>query len=406
MLQNKIKISIIKNFLIGLLAFTMPINKNILPIIIVGILIFVIIELIQQRSLKNYYTSFFIFSISLYAIHLLGMLYTQNSKVGNFDLEQKLSLLLFPIVFCSESKITDESISEILNLYLLGNICAVIICIANACYQYSILANPDYFFYTQFSAILHPSYFSMYLNFGVIILLFYPKINLNNLAKYLVLLLFFVIIMLNASKAGIICLTLTVLLKFLTSIINHKKRLKTIGIAIALLSLPAIVIFISPKIRLRFSEMTNSLNSTDKELNSTSIRMAIWKHSLHIIKGNLLFGVGTGDVKNELSMQYRASNEKTLESRHLNAHNQFLQTAIALGIIGLGALLLILTCAAMWTFQTKQHEATLLILLITINFLFEAMLETQAGVVFISFFLFLYMTKARNELKLRDINLN
>jgi O-antigen ligase len=134
--------------------------------------------------------------------------------------------------------------------------------------------------------------------------------------------------------------------------------------------------------------------------------MAIWKHSLHIIKGNLLFGVGTGDVKNELSMQYRASNEKTLESRHLNAHNQFLQTAIALGIIGLGALLLILTCAAMWTFQTKQHEATLLILLITINFLFEAMLETQAGVVFISFFLFLYMTKARNELKLRDINLN
>ena len=212
--------------------------------------------------------------------------------------------------------------------------------------------------------------------------------------------------MLNASKAGIICLALILILKFSISIINHKKRLKTIGIAIALLSLPAIVIFISPKIRLRFSEMTSSVHSTDKELNSTSIRMSIWKHSLHIIKDNLWIGVGTGDVKNELSMQYRASNEKILESGHLNAHNQFLQTAIAFGIIGLGALLLILTCAAIWTFQTDQHEATLLILLIAINFFFEAMLETQAGVVFISFFLFLYLNKARNELTLRNFNLN
>jgi len=70
----------------------------------------------------------------------------------------------------------------------------------------------------------------------------------------------------------------------------------------------------------------------------------------------------------------------------LNAHNQYLQTMITLGIIGLIVLLLNLILPALYSMEQKHYLYLVFLILIGFNLLFESMLETQAGVVFYAFF--------------------
>ena len=69
----------------------------------------------------------------------------------------------------------------------------------------------------------------------------------------------------------------------------------------------------------------------------------------------------------------------------LNAHSQFLQTGIALGIPGLSALVAMLLVPL----SLRRNRFILFIsltVIMTLNFLVESMLEVQAGVIFYAYF--------------------
>jgi O-antigen ligase len=73
-------------------------------------------------------------------------------------------------------------------------------------------------------------------------------------------------------------------------------------------------------------------------------------------------------------------------NENLNAHNQYLQTTIATGIPGL-ILFIVAMLSALWAAVLKPDYGYLLFLIL---FLFciitESMLESEAGVIFFSFF--------------------
>ncbi len=403
MLQNKVKINIIKNYLIGLLAFTMPLNKYIQPAIIVIIMILALLEQIIVRNTQVYKNKFFLASISFYLIHIFGLIYSNNIKAASFDIEQKLVLLIFPFVFFSSGKIEEDLLKKVLKSFVLGNIGAVIICFLYASSRFYLFEDQDYFYYNQFSAMMHPSYFSLYLNFCIIILLFFKDLKINSLVKYTGISIFTIAIVLNASKSGLISLLLIILIFLITTIKAQKQLVKIITIVITTIGITASVFIFSPKTVIRFKEMVYSLNSSDNNLNSTGIRVLMWKNSIEIIKNNLFFGVGTGDVKDALEIQCNKNSESLLANKKLNAHNQFLQTTISLGIIGLIALIYILGMCFYTSWLTKQTEALILVAIITVNLIFESMLETQSGVIFISFFVFLYSKIAIDRLNLNRI---
>ena len=56
--------------------------------------------------------------------------------------------------------------------------------------------------------------------------------------------------------------------------------------------------------------------------------------SVFVIKKNLFFGVGTGDVKDELIKGYKYYNFQAGFQKQYNCHNQYLQFFVAFGIIG------------------------------------------------------------------------
>jgi O-antigen ligase len=78
--------------------------------------------------------------------------------------------------------------------------------------------------------------------------------------------------------------------------------------------------------------------SQKKVSDSLSQRSFIYSNIFELIKRNLVIGYGTGDSRMALEDFY---NEKNVSfGRYLNAHNQFLQTAVAVGALGLLCLMM------------------------------------------------------------------
>jgi len=72
--------------------------------------------------------------------------------------------------------------------------------------------------------------------------------------------------------------------------------------------------------------------------------------------------------------------------QRLNVHNQFLETFVGQGILGDIILLLLLIYPFIQSLKKQNYLFALFLLLIGINFLFESMLNRQAGVLFFAFF--------------------
>ena len=81
-------------------------------------------------------------------------------------------------------------------------------------------------------------------------------------------------------------------------------------------------------------EFDRYLKENDPNGKSVCMRIEFMKTGMHILKANLLFGVGTGDVKKSFAQAYEETNSPLKsEYRHM-AHNQYLTFAISLGLIG------------------------------------------------------------------------
>jgi O-antigen ligase len=83
---------------------------------------------------------------------------------------------------------------------------------------------------------------------------------------------------------------------------------------------------------------------------------------------------------------YKERGMKGAFEHQLNAHNEYYQVFISLGIIGFILLLVTLYFPFIFAFRTGNTIYLLFLLIVVLNFLTESMFETQAGVMFYAFF--------------------
>ena len=184
------------------------------------------------------------------------------------------------------------------------------------------------------------------------------------------------------------------------------KKLKQTILLVSILIITVIAISqIFPKAVIRLTQMKETMSSSNSEFNTTSSRIAVWKHGLQLISENFIFGVGTGDVKDALKSTYDKQIESQLVEKQLNAHNQYLQSFIALGLPGFIGLISILGLAFLTTVKNNFIEGAFFIILVSFNMLFESMFETQAGVIFIAFFLSVYGSMAGKIIITKNVNI-
>jgi len=106
-------------------------------------------------------------------------------------------------------------------------------------------------------------------------------------------------------------------------------------------------------------------------------------------------GVGTGNVDESLSAALLKVNRNDMAKKmpnneiRYNPHNQFLHTALELGVIGLCVFLLILIKSIQLGIRNRNRLLLLVIACLSFNCLFESMLQRQTGIVFFTFWIVL-----------------
>ncbi len=128
------------------------------------------------------------------------------------------------------------------------------------------------------------------------------------------------------------------------------------------------------------------VENNDPSGHSLTQRFEYWKASAGIIRQNLLFGVGTGDIQGAFQQEYNRMNSLLDKEYRLRSHNQFLSVTVALGLSGLLVFLFSLL-APFILFKIPQFKLYLgFIFIFLLSLISEDTLETQVGVTFYALF--------------------
>ncbi len=402
-------------FLTCLTALLIPVYPNILALAI-GLLIlnWLIAPKLIKQGFKNILHPVPLALISFYVLYLLGMLYTSNMKTGLETIETKFSFLILPFVFACYPQVARNNLNTYLKLFIYGCALNSLMCLGWATYcfikpvyvdLYGVLYDlgGDNFYYSQLSKFFHPSYISMYCVFALFALLYLEskealKLNFRKegilWSSIMILLILFILLL--SSKAGWIGL-FGFAAYFFLQLLKSKKIIQGI---IILAALSTSFYFLNISYTLRFSTripklatITETIKGSDAEnkkvttsTDGSGSRILVWKAAVGIIKENFWTGMGTGDAKDKMLETYKERGMLSEYENKLNSHNQFLNTFIALGITGFISLVLCLVIPAYYSFKEKYFLFFAFVAIAGLNFLFESMLERQAGVIYFAFF--------------------
>ena len=382
-------------------VFFMPVYGRVLPPLILLLCLNWLIEGTWYQTIKLLFREkkrgiLFSFSL-LYLLYVAGLSYSSNMDYGLFDLEVKLSLFIFPLIFATNSPfyLAKKKSDAILSFFVAGCLVSSLILYSHALYGTIVAHTAWPFYYKQLSWSHHPSYLAMYFTFAIAILACRMIDRTRELSFYALtgmLMLgisFFVFIVLLNSKAGLIGMFLVIFSSAGYLVLKKRSWWLATGTVTLAVILFLFCMAVFPGIGTRVKESEQDLKSMDspgKDPKSTAERIAVWKCAIEIISGHPIIGVGTGDIKDALMEQYKAHNLIKIMNQKLDAHNQYLQTFCTLGILGLATLLYLLIFPTIRAFQRKEMVYLLFVAIFAINILVESMLENQAGVVFFALF--------------------
>lgn len=368
-------------YVLHVLVFLISFQERFIPLALV---IFLVLNLFTVSwSDRVYYfkkrKSFILTFTAFYFVSIFGMLYTENMAEGLFDLEVKMSILFVPLFFLTTNIVNKYTVFGLLKTYIFGVSLSLLVQFFIAGLNFQDTGNTDVFFYRLFSYFHHPSYFSMYTNFAIaslLVLIFHfrdrPQI------RHFSLLIFLVIgIYLLSSRSGMLTLIILLLYAFVYIIFPQLKWKKMLYALFA-------SVLISVAILYPISKYTETIRSVDVTTNKSSsgVRLGMWKSTIPLIEANPVLGVGTGDVNRELQQQFAKDRILRAVRDNLNAHNQFIQTQVAQGLLGTLSLLLAILYPLWVSIKKGKLFYPLFAVILLLSFLTEAVLNTQAGVIY------------------------
>ena len=391
-------------YLFWVFAFAIPFLPlaKILVSILVGL--FIIERIVFFSSAKRFpfsiskkYIYLSILPMLFFVMHLMGMLYTDNIQEGWMDIESKFLFFIFPLVFLFYAPICKNDFFKILNFFIGGCFIICFYLLMVSIQQFLSTKNSYYLFYSGLSKFHHPSYLSMYLNWCIVILIYFLFENLYEKLRsvFVFLLIFFAFfILLLESKTGIAILGIIIITSIAICFVFKKYKTAILISLFMCLGFVAYMVCIPQKSNRILLAIKDVSSQNNKQENSTTSRFIIWENAISILNNNWLLGKGTGDVNQALEEAYKQKSDgnlKTAIQQNFNAHNQYLQTMIALGLIGEFILLACLFIPLYISIKQRDYIYISFILLMAINLFSESMLERQAGIVFFTFFYLLLL---------------
>lgn len=340
---------------------------------------------------------------SILFFYLISLLYTENLTKAFQLLERSVSFLVFPLLFFwfnwgkqLQQKEIEKLKNNVLNSYLIATLLFSIFMILN----FFIFKDPYTTFpmniYVRASVLhipyigLHTIYISIYLAIGVI----FSSYLFHTTQKKIYLppiILFVTLLFMLVGKATLLALLIISIFALMRK--GHKKIV--IPITIFLL----VILFLIPSVRLRTAELFQQKTYTQIDNNnSSSIRFYLNKSSISLLKENWIFGLGIGDVTDNVSETFQ---EKYGGKGIYGSHNQFFGFWLGTGIFGLLAFLAFIFYNIKLAWKSSDLLFLSILILFVINLFTENILERQTGIILFIFLVnfFSYITLKQSKIK-------
>lgn len=387
------KLPLINIVLLQFIVFSLPLYQKFIPLLIVLFALTVLILFFKSYN-KFTLSKANLLLLCFYSILGLGLIWSENIEAGTFDLEVKMSLFIFPILF-SLIEYEKTVLQKVIRSLVYGVILFFTVALYFAYKTYIVKDDGlHYFLYSRLSPIVHPSYMSMYIVVAIAFVLKFIKegvyVFYSQKLSLLVVGLLFVINFMVLSKIGIIISVLLLFYYVFIWIKSSKRYFLGSSLIMSILVLFYMSYINVGYVAQRVDEFVSVFdNEKDNSNKSSGVRVHIWKHAVTLIQEKPILGHGTGDVKDVLIKKYEENN-LTLALKHgYNAHNQFFQILISSGVIGLVLFLLSSYLGA------KSSSLFLSFVIITFFYMsVESILENQAGTIFFGLFFSLLSQKS------------
>jgi len=347
----------------------------------------------NQKKSPRYTRSWSLLGPVLYYIGLvIGMFWTEQIDVGWFALEVKSTMIILPALFWFQVRWSENTIwiKRAIEAFLMGlgvfMVLRILIALGSAdtrLWRYDGLAGP-----------FHPSYIAAYLTLGMFLM------PMKSKWRAIFLFLSALFIGLLASKAGwLVAILLLGLMVVLKKIHSNRWDLPVMTglfflvLGGALGDQGRMQEFIGYAMHYDSSPQESNVPSStlhyDNELKestdlirvgSSGGRIQAWRASWTLLKRNP-FGVGTGDVIDELVEVYSTQQAEYARLKQMNPHSAYWQALVTLGWMG-GIVLLLWWGGLLWeSINRRMLSLGVFTAILVCHGIFESVLELQQGVV-------------------------
>lgn len=381
--------------LLILFAFAFPLSTSAGSILAVLLLLFWVLSGRIKEKLNEIRRNPVAVAVLFFiALHIIGLLWSEDLALGLHILKKQWKLLLFPVLLTLVKK-------EHVKYYMAAFVFAIFL---RACKAYMVLLGlitlpPSSVFLTEGTS--HVTYSPMLALACYIILQNLLFAANKPIARYLqsALLVFFSITMfITVGRTGQIAFFLFIAI----AVFQYFYRRSKLQLLAGLLLMPLLIAatyFSSSTFKARTDQAYTEMLNHRLCGNTSSVGLRVWfaQNTSQLIKENPLIGVGTGDYPAAYA-EINKANSPNLPATD-NPHNQYLLSGAQLGIVGLISMIAIFIsqlamAAGTRDFLTPLRQAFPLFFLVVM--LGESYLQIHVtGLLFSFFSAFLYKDFSR-----------
>lgn len=373
-------------------AFSIPFKAIFNSILVLVLFLFWVVFLPKTFSRSS--LKIVLVLSSLFWLGLLGMIWTQNSDEGWFRLQQKALLLMVPLIVLTTSP-NRRWLQVAFSAFVMGVVVASVFGLGLAAYKWAVQSTTRYFFSHELAEglDLYTYLFALLCVLSIIILTeairgnlpVHRQLTTRFAGPLLISFLSVMVFLLSVKQVIVIWMVCGV---FYAMSLKGSATQKAFW-AVLIMGAVSVVIVTNPALKQKVMELRATEENTipldqdaslGKSWNGIAIRKAIWTCAADVLQEHYLWGVGTGDVQDELQKAY-ADRKFYFASQYnrFNTHNQYLQSWIAHGVAGLLGIL------AMLFLPMYFYGVRSLFFIVSVCWMLcwltESMLETNKGIV-------------------------
>lgn len=389
------------NALVLLLLFSLPLGQMALSNLLLILLLLQSLILFRKKDWAGVFHDSFFWPSALFFIYMaLSLSWSTNPENGLSQLETKTSFLLVPLFLIAGKRHWDPALRDkALKVFWWGNLLAVAIALlyasyrsiqTGAFYETNAFGRRYYFLYTHLaSPLMHPGYVGTFVGMAILSALFLQQ-KADRMGKRIYwasIGLFILFMILLQARINLIALFFVLgLAALVQAIMSRNYKLLSLPVG-AVILLGTMVLLAPESLKKRYLQVPDfSYDISGEDFNSATYRLAEWKSAVHAIDKKPWFGNGLGGNSEALNEAYHDLKFWEGLKKGFNAHNQYLETMLATGLIGLLLLLYLIGNYAYHAWRQRDYLILLNVLFFAICLSTESMFERIWAVLLFTIF--------------------